>query len=48
MRADGVPLTAAVAILDRTERRLASEEFDRFFADFVTRHHEGSDTGFQR
>lgn len=36
LQADGV-LRAAVAILDRAEKRLSSEEFDRFFVDFVAR-----------
>jgi hypothetical protein len=37
LQADGVPLQAAVAILDRAEKRLSREEFDRFFAEFVAR-----------
>ena len=34
---DGISIAAAVEILDRAEKRLSSEEFDRFFTDFVVR-----------
>jgi len=37
MRDDGVSIATAGEILDRAEARLSSEEFDRFFADFVAR-----------